>query len=68
MRRMQYWLIGPGRRCDYDADELIDRLEQVHTEVVIPSKKNRLVERLIDENLYKDRNKRGRPSGGTLFQ
>ena len=25
--------------------------------MVIPAKKNRLVERVIDENLYKDRNK-----------
>ena len=41
----------------YDANELIDWLEETHTEVVIPSKKNRLVERQIDENLYKDRNK-----------
>lgn len=41
----------------YDANELIDWLEQTHTEVAIPSKKNRLVERQIDENLYKDRNK-----------
>lgn len=41
----------------YDANELIEWLEQANTEVVIPSKKNRLVERQIDENLYKDRNK-----------
>ena len=41
----------------YDANELIDWLEQAHTEVVIPAKKNRLVDRRIDENLYKDRNK-----------
>lgn len=41
----------------YDANELIDWLEQSTTEVVIPAKRNRLVERLIDENLYKDRNK-----------
>ncbi len=57
MRQMQYWRTGPVRRCDYDANELIDWLEQANTEVVIPSKKNRLVDRLIDENLYKDRNK-----------
>lgn len=41
----------------YDANELIDWLEQAHTEVVIPSKRNRLVERQIDRNLSKDRNK-----------
>ncbi len=41
----------------YDANELIDWLEYANTEVVIPSKKNRLVERQIDKNLYKDRNK-----------
>lgn len=41
----------------YDADELIKWLEQTATQVVIPAKKNRLVERVIDENLYKDRNK-----------
>ena len=41
----------------YDANELIDWLAQADTEVVIPSKKNRLVERPIDRNLYKDRNK-----------
>lgn len=36
----------------YDADSL-----QSQTEVVIPAKKSRLEEHLIDENLYKDRNK-----------
>ncbi len=41
----------------YDASELIDWLEETHTEVVIPSKKNRIIDRQIDENLYKDRNK-----------
>jgi putative transposase len=41
----------------YDANELIDWLEASNTEVVIPAKKNRLLERQIDENLYKDRNK-----------
>ena len=41
----------------YDADALIDWLEDSHIEVVIPAKKNRLVERPVDENLYKDRNK-----------
>lgn len=41
----------------YDADELIEALEENHVEVVIPAKKNRIVERAIDKNLYKDRNK-----------
>lgn len=41
----------------YDADSLITYLHEHATEVVIPAKKNRLEPRLIDENLYKDRNK-----------
>ena len=41
----------------YDADLLVDSLRSDQVEVVIPSKKNRLEERKIDENLYKDRNK-----------
>lgn len=41
----------------YDADGLINWLADAQVEVVIPAKKNRLVERPIDENLYKDRNK-----------
>ena len=41
----------------YDANDLIDWLAQSNPEAVIPAKKNRRVERLIDENLYKDRNK-----------
>lgn len=41
----------------YDANDLIEWLEQASTQVVIPAKKSRLVERIIDENLYKDRNK-----------
>lgn len=41
----------------YDADSLIDSLRGGQIEVVIPSKKNRLEQRAIDENLYKDRNK-----------
>ncbi|QJW88200.1 IS5 family transposase [Spirosoma taeanense] len=40
----------------YDANELIDWLTESHTQVVIPSKKNRLADRQIDENLYKERN------------
>lgn len=41
----------------YDATALLDWLEQRAAQVIIPAKKNRLVERVIDENLYKDRNK-----------
>ena len=41
----------------YDANALIDWLNQAAVEAVIPAKKNRLEPRLIDENLYKDRNK-----------
>lgn len=41
----------------YDADSLLIWLVNSQTEVVIPAKKNRLVQRSIDENLYKDRNK-----------
>ena len=41
----------------YDANSFIDGLIDYQTEVVIPSKKNRVEERVIDENLYKDRNK-----------
>jgi putative transposase len=36
---------------------LITWLQKAAIEVVIPSKKNRLQERVIDKNLYKDRNK-----------
>ena len=41
----------------YDADSLLNWLADAQIEAVIPAKKNRLVERSIDENLYKDRNK-----------
>lgn len=41
----------------YDADSLVDSLVLAGVEVVIPSKKNRLEDRVIDKNLYKDRNK-----------
>lgn len=41
----------------YDADALLNWLANAQVEGVIPAKKNRLVERAIDENLYKDRNK-----------
>jgi putative transposase len=41
----------------YDADGLVNWLAQSNTEVVIPAKKNRVVDRQINENLYKDRHK-----------
>lgn len=41
----------------YDADKFIDLLREQAIEVVIPAKSNRLEERAIDENLYRDRNK-----------
>ena len=41
----------------YDADSLIALLQKAAIEVVIPSKKNRSEQRLIDKNLYQDRNK-----------
>ena len=40
----------------YDADFLVNSLVLAGVEVVIPSKKNRLEERIIDKNLDKDRN------------
>ena len=57
-------MTGPPMRTDalladrgYDADSLIDSLVSADVEVVIPSQRNRLEERIIDKNLYKDRNK-----------
>ena len=57
-------MTGPPMRTDalladrgYDADSLIDSLVSAGVEVVIPSQRNRLEERIIDKNLYKDRNK-----------
>ena len=41
----------------YDADKFIDWLGDQAIEVVIPAKSNRLEERVIDKNLYRDRNK-----------
>ncbi|GAB3794987.1 hypothetical protein GCM10028819_10270 [Spirosoma humi] len=41
----------------YDADSLMESLVLAGVEVVVPSKKNRRAERIIDKNLYKDRNK-----------
>ena len=39
----------------YDADALVNSLEASGCEVVIPSRKNRLVSRDIDKHLYKER-------------
>ncbi len=41
----------------YDANSLIDALQEAKVNIVIPAKKSRLEPRPIDENLYKDRNK-----------
>jgi putative transposase len=40
----------------YDADHLCDRLAQAGTDVVIPPKRNRKVQRPYDAHLYKERN------------
>lgn len=41
----------------YDTNAVVERIEAHAAQVVIPSKKNRTRERVIDENLYQDRNK-----------
>ncbi|GAA4005530.1 hypothetical protein GCM10022408_16630 [Hymenobacter fastidiosus] len=41
----------------YDTNAVVERMEEHEAEVVIPSKKNRTTERVIDKNLYQDRNK-----------
>ena len=41
----------------YDTDAVVANAEALGARVVIPSKKNRRVERVIDRNLYRDRNK-----------
>lgn len=41
----------------YDTDSFINLLDGRQIEVVIPAKRNRLQERAIDKNLYKDRHK-----------
>ena len=41
----------------YDTDAVLASVAAIGAQVVIPSKKNRLVQRLIDRNLYRDRNK-----------
>ena len=41
----------------YDADHLCDRLAQTGSDVVIPPKRNRKVQRPYDTDLYKERNR-----------
>ncbi|KPH04145.1 transposase [Rhizobium acidisoli] len=41
----------------YDADHLIDRIDEAGIDVVIPPKRNRKVLRPYDADLYKERNK-----------
>ena len=40
----------------YDADHLIEKDEQNNTDIVIPSKRNRKIQRSYDEDLDKERN------------
>jgi putative transposase len=40
----------------YDADHLCDKLAQAETDVVIPPKRNRKIQRAYDVQLYKERN------------
>ena len=40
----------------YDADHLCDRIAKTGGEVVIPPKRNRIVKRPYDADLYKERN------------
>ena len=41
----------------YDADRLLERLSCMGSDAIIPSKANRVEQRVIDWNLYADRNK-----------
>ena len=41
----------------YDTDVVLANVAAIGAQAVIPSKKNRLVQRVIDRNLYRDRNK-----------
>lgn len=41
----------------YDMDAVLAYVAAIGTRIVIPSKKNRLVRRVIDRTLYRDRNK-----------
>ena len=40
----------------YDADHLCDRIAETGSQVVIPPKRNRTVQRASDADLYKERN------------
>ena len=41
----------------YDTDTVLAQVTALGAQAVIPSKKNRLAQRVIDRNLYRDRNK-----------
>jgi putative transposase len=41
----------------FDSNDFIEQVESLEAVVVIPPRKNRLVQRDIDRNLYADRNK-----------
>ena len=41
----------------FDSNDFIEQVESLEAVVVIPPRKNRLVQREIDRNLYADRNK-----------
>ena len=41
----------------YDTNAVVESIKKHEADVVIPSKSNRTTERIIDKNLYKDRNK-----------
>ena len=41
----------------YDTDAVLASVAAIGAQAVIPSKKNRLIQRVIDRNLYRDRNK-----------
>jgi putative transposase len=41
----------------YDADHLCDQIAETGTEVVVPPKRNRKVQRPYDTELYKERNR-----------
>ena len=47
---------GTGNKA-YDTNGIVALVEELGAAVVIPSKKNRLVQHMIDRNLYRDRNK-----------
>lgn len=41
----------------YDSDDLLKYVTSLKAEAVIPAKKNRTVQRPLNKELYKDRNK-----------